>query len=149
VVNRATYTRSDGTTGQVASVDFEADGASVTTTEITGAVIVRAEGAETATSYVVTDNTGQTMNASTFTLADGTHPDAFYPMRGDDSVLVDVTDTRFYWLGGGTGSLTLRGGAGDDVLFINAATLQANIDGGDGFDLAKVNDTQGVTHCVI
>ncbi|WP_425905373.1 calcium-binding protein [Nitrobacter sp. TKz-YC02] len=116
VINRASYTRDDGTTGQVASVDFEADGASVTTTEVTGAVIVRAEGAETVTSYVVTDDAGQTINASTFTLADSTHPDAFYSTTGDDSFLVDVNDTRSYWLGGGT-----------------------------GFDLVKVNDTEGVT----
>jgi hypothetical protein len=149
VVNRATYTRNDGTMGQVASVDFEADGASVTTTEVTGAVIVRAEGAETVTSYVVTDDAGQTINASAFTWADGTHPDAFYSTAGDDSFLVDVTDTRSYWLGGGTDSLTLRGGAGDDVLFINAAKLQQNIDGGDGFDLVKVNDTEGAARCVI
>ncbi len=144
VVNRTTFTRGDGSTGQMASIDFLADGASVTSEEIDGAVIVRAEGAATVISYVVTDAAGHAINASTFTLADGTHPDAFYSTTGDDSFLVDATDTRSYWLGGGTGSLTLRGGAGDDVLIINANTLQANIDGGRGFDIVKVNDIEGV-----
>lgn len=144
IVNRTTYTKADGSTGEVASVDFQADGAAVTTTELEGAIVVRAEGAETVTGYIVTDAASRTIEVSSFTLADGTHPDAFYSTTGDDSFLVDPTDTRAYWLGGGTGSLTLRGGAGDDLLFINASTLQANIDGGAGYDIVKVNDTQGV-----
>jgi hypothetical protein len=32
-----------------------------------------------------------------------------------------------------------------DVLLIDAQDLQANIDGGDGFDIAQVVGTQGVT----
>src|SRR5262249_39384254 len=128
-----------------ASVDFEADGAAITTTDVTGARIIKAEGAESITAYMVTDSAGHAINASTFTLADGTHPGAFYSTTGNDSFLVDLADTRSYWLGGGTGSLTLRGGAGNDVLIINANTLQANIDGGGGFDIVKVNDTEGAT----
>ncbi len=92
----------------------------------------------------MTDTAGPRFNVSTFTLADGTHPTAFYSTCGNDSFIVNATDTTGYWLGGGPGSLTLRGGAGSDVLIINANTLQANIDGG-GFDIVKVNDTRGVT----
>lgn len=145
VVNRASFTRASGTTGEVASVNFEANSAGATLTQLPGATVVRAEGAQTVTSYIVTDNAGQWIDVSNFTLADGTHPDGFYSTTGNDVFFADPNDTRSYWLGGGTGSLTLLGGAGDDLLFINAATLQANIDGGGGFDIVKVNDTLGVT----
>ncbi|WP_134188229.1 S8 family serine peptidase [Methylosinus sp. sav-2] len=145
IVNRTSFTRANGTTGEVASVDFEVNSAGATLTQLPGATVVRAYGDETVTSYVVTDNAGQWIDVSNFTLADGTHPDSFYSTTGNDLFFADPNDTRSYWLGGGTGSLTLLGGAGDDLLFINAATVQANIDGGGGFDIVKVNDTIGVT----
>nr|WP_246728920.1 S8 family serine peptidase [Methylosinus sp. RM1] len=145
IVNRTSFTRANGATGEVASVDFEVNSAGATLTQLPGATVVRAYGAETVTSYVVTDNAGHSIDVSNFTLADGTHPDSFYSTTGDDVFFADPDDTRSYWLGGGTGSLTLFGGAGDDLLFINAATAQANIDGGGGFDIVKVNDTLGVT----
>lgn len=145
VMNRTTFKRSDGSTGQVASIDFQVDGASLSTTNVSGATVIKSEGSATVVSYVVTDTTGRSINASTFTLADGSHPTAFYSTGGNDSFVVNASDTRGYWLGGGTGSLTLKGGAGSDVLLINANTLQANIDGGGGFDIVKVNDVRGVT----
>ena len=49
------------------------------------------------------------------------------------------------WLSGGAGADTLHGGAGDDTLLIDAQDLQANINGGDGFDIAVVTGSQGVT----
>ncbi|WP_185966605.1 S8 family serine peptidase, partial [Methylosinus sporium] len=145
ILNRTTFTRTNGTTGQIASVDFQVEGAAITTSNLSGATVIKSEGSASVTSYVVTDGAGHSINASSFTLADGTHPNAFYSTTGNDSFLVDASDTRSYWLGGGSGSLTLRGGAGNDVLIINAATAQANIDGGGGFDIVKVNDTRGVT----
>ncbi|WP_158271819.1 S8 family serine peptidase [Methylosinus sporium] len=145
ILNRTTFAKTDGTTGQVASVDFQVEGAAITTSNLGGATVIKSEGSASVTSYVVTDGAGHSLDASSFTLADGTHPNAFYSTTGNDSFLVDATDTRSYWLGGGSGSLTLRGGAGNDVLIINAATAQANIDGGGGFDIVKVNDTRGVT----
>ncbi|MBG0811756.1 hypothetical protein IY145_20600 [Methylosinus sp. H3A] len=145
ILNRTTFTKTDGTTGQIASVDFQVEGAAITTSTLGGATVIKSEGAASVTSYVVTDGAGHSITASSFTLADGTHPNAFYSTTGNDSFLVDATDMRSYWLGGGSGSLTLRGGAGNDVLLINAATAQANIDGGGGFDIVKVNDTRGVT----
>ncbi|NJO55091.1 MAG: cadherin-like domain-containing protein, partial [Rhodospirillales bacterium] len=145
VLNRTTYTGTNGLTGEVASVDFQVEGAAITTTDLAGATVIKSEGSSTVISYAVTETTGRTIDVSTFTLADGTHPTAFYSTGGHDSFIVEATDTRGYWLGGGTGSLTLRGGAGNDILFINADTLQANIDGGGGFDIVKVNDTRGVT----
>jgi Ca2+-binding RTX toxin-like protein len=145
ILNRASFTRTNGTTGQVASVDFQVEGASITTSTLTGATVIKSEGSASITSYVVTDGAGRSINVSSFTLADGTRPNAFYSTTGNDSFLVDATDTRAYWLGGGTGSLTLKGGAGNDVLIINAATTQAHIDGRGGFDIVKVNDVAGVT----
>lgn len=145
VMNRAVYTRTDGTTGQVASIDFQVEGAATTITGLAGATVIKSEGSATVTGYLVTEATGRVINVSTFTLADGTRPTGFYSTTGNDSFLANATDTTSYWLGGGSGSLTLRGGAGNDVLLINANTLQANIDGGGGFDIVKVNDTRGVT----
>jgi len=45
-------------------------------------------------------------------------------------------DTRSYWLGGGSGSLTLRGGAGigDDVFNAAGMTMNAFLDGAGGND---------------
>jgi Ca2+-binding RTX toxin-like protein len=145
VINRAVFTRANGSTGQIASIDFQVDAASVSVTTTAGAAIIKSEGSSNVTSYVVTDGSGHTINVSTFTLADGARPTAFYSTTGNDSFIVNSNDTQSYWLGGGTGSMTLRGGAGNDVLIINANTLQANIDGGAGFDIVKVNDTVGVT----
>ncbi len=48
------------------------------------------------------------------------------------------------WLSGGKGSDKLFGGAGDDTLLIDAEDAQANINGGDGFDIAVVTGTAGV-----
>ena len=39
---------------------------------------------------------------------------------------------------GGLGSDTLIGGAGDDVIMIDAEDLNENIDGGEGMDVVKV-----------
>jgi Ca2+-binding RTX toxin-like protein len=49
------------------------------------------------------------------------------------------------WLSGGTGSDSLNGGAGDDTLLIDAEDLQANLNGGAGFDIAVVTSAAGVT----
>jgi Ca2+-binding RTX toxin-like protein/LysM repeat protein len=49
------------------------------------------------------------------------------------------------WLSGGMGSDKLVGGSGDDTLLIDAEDSQANIHGGEGFDIAVVTGTAGVT----
>ena len=49
------------------------------------------------------------------------------------------------WLVGGSGSDTLSGGAGQDILLIDSEDLQADVDGGDGFDIALVADSAGVS----
>lgn len=51
IVNRTSFTRANGTTGEVASVDFEVNSAGATLTQLPGATVVRAYGAETVTSY--------------------------------------------------------------------------------------------------
>ncbi|MBU3887665.1 hypothetical protein [Methylosinus sp. KRF6] len=117
IVNRTSFTRANGATGEVASVDFEVNSAGATLTQLPGATVVRAYGAETVTSYVVTDNAGHSIDVSNFTLADGTHPDGFYSTTGDDVFFADPDDTRSYWLGGGTGSLTLFGGNDSSILY--------------------------------
>jgi hypothetical protein len=61
---------------------------------------------------------------------------------GNDSLTGGAGDD---WLSGGLGSDVLNGGAGDDTLLIDATDLQANINGGDGFDIAVVTGVAGVT----
>ncbi len=43
VMNRTTYTKSNGTSGQVASIDFQVEGASISTTGLTGATVIKSE----------------------------------------------------------------------------------------------------------
>jgi hypothetical protein len=66
VMNRTSFTRSDGSTGQVASIDFQVEGASLSTTNLAGATAIKSEGAATVISYAVTDTVGHAINASTF-----------------------------------------------------------------------------------
>ncbi len=47
------------------------------------------------------------------------------------------------WLLGGNGADELRGGAGHDVLFIDLDDTV--VDGGDGYDVALIADTRGLT----
>lgn len=60
---------------------------------------------------------------------------------GNDTLIGGAGDD---WLSGGAGSDILDGGAGDDTLLIDAEDLQANINGGDGFDIAVVTGPAGV-----
>lgn len=56
-----------------------------TLTRLPGATAVRAYGAETVTSYAVTDNAGHSIDVSNFLLADAPHLDGFYP-AGDNGL---------------------------------------------------------------
>src|SRR2546427_1608999 len=60
---------------------------------------------------------------------------------GNDSLTGSAGDD---WLIGGAGSDKLSGGPGDDVLFIDAEDRQADIDGGDGKDMAIATGSAGV-----
>ncbi|MDA0781250.1 MAG: putative Ig domain-containing protein [Rickettsiales bacterium] len=49
------------------------------------------------------------------------------------------------WLYGGDGIDTLKGGAGNDLLFVDSDDVPANIDGGDGTDIAVITTPTSVT----
>ncbi|WP_166145660.1 hypothetical protein [Methylosinus sp. RM1] len=63
ILNRTTFAKTDGTTGQVASVDFQVEGAAITTSDLGGATVIKSEGSASVTSYVVTDGAGHSINA--------------------------------------------------------------------------------------
>ncbi|MBX7146954.1 MAG: hypothetical protein K1X44_06575, partial [Alphaproteobacteria bacterium] len=58
---------------------------------------------------------------------------------GDDTLTGSDGDD---WLIGNSGKDTLKGGSGNDRLFIDAD--DSIIDGGDGYDVAVINDDRGV-----
>ncbi len=145
VVNSATFTLTGGAARDIASLRFQVEDSTTTVTTGSGNSVIRTTGNQAVTSYVVSGATPVSINVSTFTLPDGSMPNAFLSNNAlNNSFVANATDTKSYWLGGGSGSNTLRGGAGDDVLIINSTTLQANIDGRGGFDVVKVDDDNGV-----
>lgn len=73
----------------------------------------------------------------------GTTGVVFFGREGNDSLEGGLGDDT---LVGGAGADTLLGGAGDDVVTADYDDLvQANVQGGDGFDTLAVDTTSGVT----
>lgn len=134
VLARTTYTTTDGQQHQVAAVAFagQTDGVEIVT-DATGFTSVAEDGTR---SYYVIDPAGTTVNAVSRNVQ------TLYGGTGNDTLIGDDGDN---WLAGLGGSDVLIGGAGDDILIIDADDLQANIDGGTGFDTAIIVDTRGVT----
>ncbi len=160
VRGRSTYTRADGTVRETVAIDFKANGNAIAETALAG-------GATLITSFItpagggtpmqrgavhlgagpnVVDLTAGTVNGVRVTTANGTTIDAAYASTGADRITASATDTRAYWMGGGTGVLHLQGGGGNDVIFANAATLRSGfVNGGGGTDLLRVVGDEGVT----
>ncbi len=86
-------------------------------------------------SFSVSDVNGMTVNVAALGVSGA------YGNAGNDTLVGDGTAN---WLGGGGGSDTFSGGAGNDVLIIDAQDVQANIDGGNGFDIVQVVGEDGV-----
>lgn len=86
-------------------------------------------------SFNVSDPDGVTVNVATLGV------DSAYGNTGDDTLIGDANSN---WLGGGAGSDTITAGGGDDVLIIDAQDLQANIDGGSGFDIVQAVGSVGI-----
>lgn len=80
--------------------------------------------------------TGSSVN-DTFTYS-GAYSRSFAGGDGNDILLGGSGDD---FLVGGAGNDTLTGGRGDDVLYIDHGDV---VDGGEGFDTAKVNSSSGV-----
>jgi len=146
-----TYQNVDGSTGFAADValGYEAEGwkASVTSNLVTvtrsgGLVYGLAQGVPLTLDLGVAGMDGAIGGAGNDVLSAGTRVAVMLEGGdGNDTITGGSGDDL---LKGGSGSDVLSGGAGDDTLLIDAADLQANINGGDGFDVAVVTGTAGV-----
>ncbi|TAN58174.1 MAG: calcium-binding protein [Magnetospirillum sp.] len=153
VISRlASFTRADGSTGQVGDVGFlystygwreVADGS--------GAVELNAEDGATirrlaaGQAHVLDLGAAALAGAIGAELADtlsaGTAADALLDGGAGDDTLTGGSGLD--WLLGGGGADQLRGGAGHDILFVDLDDTV--VDGGDGYDVALVADTRGVS----
>lgn len=155
VTNRTTYTKSDGSSGEVAAVDFQADAVGAITVSANGGVMISSltEGGPTLTSTFVAQNaTGHSYLVSGGRLTDqttgaviSTDIDAVLSSNQNDVISVDANDTGTYWLGGGSGADTLTGGGGTNVFLVNGNTVVHGGTGPNSFNIAKVIGTQGIT----
>jgi hypothetical protein len=129
-------TMTDGTTRDVAAVDFATNPVGYEWNDVyeQGSKITTEDGQSS--SFVVTGQAGQTVDLSN----EGVN--SAYGNIGDDTLIGDANDN---WLMGGLGSDTLIGGAGDDVIMIDAEDLNENIDGGEGMDVIKVIGDDSIT----
>lgn len=135
VLSRSTMTMTDGTTRDVAAVDFATNpiGYEWNDAYEAGAKVSSEDGESS--SYVVTSEAGATVDVAT----EGVN--SAYGNIGDDTLIGDDGDN---WLMGGKGSDTLIGGAGNDLLLIDSEDLNENIDGGEGRDIVRVVGEGGV-----
>ena len=152
ITNSTTYTTTSGAF-DIAAVDLQTDNVGDTaTTANGGTVIMSTPAGSSSTSFSFVDkstSSPQTFVLNEGTLSDsttgstiGTGFDAVFATTENDTITVNPSDTGSYWLGGGTGAATLRGGAGTNVFLINATTT---VHGGTGFNIAQVDDSSPIT----
>ncbi|WP_315765884.1 MULTISPECIES: S8 family serine peptidase [unclassified Bradyrhizobium] len=156
VTNRTAYTKSDGSLGAAAAVDFQNDSIGQVVTSSNGGALITsiAEGGPTKATTFVAQNT----TAHSYTIAGGKLTDAttgnvivasgitaVLSSNQGDTISVAATDTGTYWLGGGTGADTLTGGGGTNVFLVNPNTVVQGGTGANSFNIAKIVGTQGVT----
>jgi serralysin len=149
----STFQKADGSNGWAADVGLghEADGwratvesSLVRVTQSGGLVYGLANGGASLTADLASQGLdGAVGGNGTDTLTAG-HSTGALLVGGDGNDVLNG-GARDDWLSGGAGSDILNGGAGGDTLLIDAADMQANINGGDGFDIAVVTGTAGVT----
>lgn len=155
VTNRTTYTRSDGSSGQVAAVNFQTDVAGDITTTASGGALISSltEGGPTQTTTFVAQNTtahsysivnGKLTDVTSGTVIAASGITAVLSSSQNDVISVASTDTGTYWLGGGTGADTLTGGGGTNVFLVNPTTVVHGGTGTGSFNIAKVIGNQGV-----
>lgn len=148
----STYEKTDGSSGWAADVGlgYEADGWKATVesnlvrvTQSGGLVYGLSSGGALNLDLGSQGLNGAFGDAGADTLSAGSQTAALLNGGdGNDTLTGGAGDD---WVSGGAGSDVLNGGAGDDTLLIDADDLQANISGGDGFDIAVVTGTAGVT----
>ncbi|WP_410052809.1 beta strand repeat-containing protein, partial [Bradyrhizobium sp. SZCCHNPS2010] len=156
VTNRTAYTKSDGSLGAAAAVDFQNDSIGQVVTSSNGGALITsiAEGGPTKATTFVAQNT----TAHSYTIAGGKLTDAttgnvivasgitaVLSSNQGDTISVAATDTGTYWLGGGIGADTLTGGGGTNVFLVNPNTVVHGGTAANSFNIAKIVGTQGVT----
>ncbi len=153
VTNRATYTMSNGSTAAVAAVDFTTNTLGDVMTTANGGVLIQSTpdgGGTPTTSFVAKNATAHAYTLSNGKLTDNTTgaviiasgATGMFSTNQNDAITVAASDTTPYWLGGGTGTDTLTGGAGNTVFLINSKTI---VHGGAGFNIAEVTDGNPIT----
>ncbi len=148
ITNRTFFTTSDGATGAVAAVTLQTDTTGDVSFASGGGMVITSTpegGAAASTTFVAQNGTSHSYTISGGTLRDATSGSvittnnirAVFSSTQGDTITVGTLDTGTYWLGGGTGADTLNGGAGTNVLLMNANTV---VRGGSGFNIANVID---------
>ncbi|MBJ7538893.1 S8 family serine peptidase, partial [Marinomonas transparens] len=137
VKSNSTYVGANGGSQTLAAVNFIADPNGLSEqVDGTGKRIEVQEGSAT---YSVGDNNGETVDATDKAVSN------IIGGIGNDVVTGNAEDN---WLVGSLGEDQLSGGAGNDYLVADAADIeatQANIQGGDGFDIVQFVGDKGVT----
>lgn len=137
VKSNSTYRRNNGITGTLAAVKFIADPNGLTD-EIDG-IGKKVEVEDGASSYVVGNKSGETVNAGEKQVEN------IIGGIGNDVLTGDAQNN---WLVGSAGEDQLIGGDGDDYLVADAADItdtQDNIQGGNGFDIVQFVGDKGIT----
>ncbi len=130
----ASMTMLDGTTRQIAAVDFTTNSIGYEWNQVSSGILVQNTN-HTSASYMVTDPNGANVSTTQMQV------NSLYGGSGNDTLTGDEGDN---WLMGGDGSNILNAGAGNDVLMITATDRQENIDAGSGFDIVRVMDERSV-----
>ncbi|GEM_PF-1970949 len=135
VHGRATFTREDGTTGDVGDVSFQASSYGYRETEdgieIGDGNTLIVEGDEDQNRDLAdSEYKGLVTGAGDDTLANSSDEDGYLSSGAGDDTLVGGDGDE--WLSGGDGADTILAGGGHDVLFVDA---DDTIDGGAGFDV--------------
>ena len=156
ITNRTTYTKTDGSTGQVAAVNLQTDTTGDVTVAANGGITITSTpegGAGATNSFVDQSATAQTYNLSggvlhnsTTNVTSGTGITAVFATNQNDSITVASGDTGSYWLGGGTSAATLNGGSGNTMFLINSQTVvHGGGTRGQNFNIAEVMASAPIT----
>jgi Ca2+-binding RTX toxin-like protein len=104
--------------------------------------------------YKVEEEDGEVVDFkdTDYTVALGNKGDDDFKASNKDSVLDGYEGDDILtggdghdWLKGGKGSDAMRGGKGHDIILIDSEDKQANIDGGEDYDIAIVATAAGIT----
>ncbi|PTC01022.1 hypothetical protein C9975_04380, partial [Thalassospira xiamenensis] len=135
ILGRASFTRQDGTTGDVGDVSFKASSYGYRQTEDGieigdgNTLVVEGDDGQ-ARDLADSEYDGLITGAGDDTLSNSAGKDGYLSAGAGKDTLIGGDGDE--WLSGGEGADTIIAGAGHDVLFVDALD---SIDGGEGFDV--------------